>query len=493
MSRVTICDKEISRFAKPGMTQDKDNTNAQLRNELGELRRRVGELAAARDQQKRVEETLSARSAVLNAVNQVFQEALTCETEAEVAATCLKVAEQLTGSKFGFIGEVNEAGRFDTIAISNPGWDACKMPRSDATRLIVDMEIRGLWAGAILDESPIIVNDPATHPHSVGTPAGHPPITCFLGVPLKHGGRTIGMFGLANKQSGYEPADRQAVEALSVSFVEALMRKRAEAALRRHREELEKLVEERTEEVVRTLKELEQSNTDLEQFATVASHDLQEPLRMVSSFVQLLAKRYEGRLDAKADEMIGFAVDGTKRMKQLIDDLLRYSRVGSRGKSFEPVAVNEVVDEAMANLEAAILSGAADITHDDLPTVIGDRSQLVQLFQNLIANAIKFHRDEPPRVHISAERSGDEWVFSVQDNGIGIDRKYTEQVFAIFQRLHARTEYPGTGVGLPICRRIAERHGGRIRFESQVGKGTTFFVTIPESGEAGQDGRSVRP
>lgn len=263
--------------------------------------------------------------------------------------------------------------------------------------------------------------------------------------------------------------------------------------LRTHREELEKLVEDRTAEVVRTLKELERSNTDLEQFATVASHDLQEPLRMISSFVQLLAKRYEGRLDAKADELIAFAVDGTQRMRQLIDDLLRYSRIGTHGKPFEPVEVNKVVDAAMANLEAAVVSDVADVTHDDLPTVIGDRSQLVQLFQNLIANAIKFHGDEPPSVHIAAERSGEEWVFSVQDNGIGIDPKYTEQVFAIFQRLHARTEYPGTGVGLPICRRIAERHGGRIWFESQVGKGTTFFVTIPQSREAKQDGRSVRP
>jgi transcriptional regulator with GAF, ATPase, and Fis domain len=174
------------------------------------------------------EEKIRTQSVVLNAINEVFQEALTCESEKDVARTCLAVAEKLTGSKFGFIGEVNEAGRFDTIAISNPGWDVCKMPHSDATRLIKNMEIRGIWSRALKEEKSQIVNDPASCPNRVGTPEGHPEITCFLGVPLKQRGKTIGMIALANKESGYEQTDLDAVEALSVVFVEALMRKRAE-------------------------------------------------------------------------------------------------------------------------------------------------------------------------------------------------------------------------------------------------------------------------
>ena len=423
----------------------------------------------------------------MEAINIVFREALTCETDAEVAVTCLSVAEELTGSKFGFIGELNPDGRFDTIAISNPGWDACKMPHSDATRLTENMEIRGIDRSTLREEKPRIVNDPASHPDSVGVPPGHPPITCFLGVPLKQRGKTIGMIALANKPSGYDPADQEAVEALSVSFVEALSKKRAEVDLRRSREELEQRVEERTAEVASALKELRRSNADLEQFASVASHDLQEPLRVVAGFVQLLARRYRGKLDSDADEFVTFAVDGTKRMQRLIDDLLAYSRVGTRGEPFASLDTNEVVDEALVNLEAAVTREGAAVTCAHLPDVVGDRTQFLQLFQNLLGNAIKFHGHEAPRVHVSAKRSDNAWTFAVQDNGIGIDSKHAEHVFAIFQRLHARTEYSGTGIGLAVCKRIVERHGGRIWFNSEPGAGTVFCFTIPDREEPQQD------
>lgn len=232
----------------------------------------------------------------------------------------------------------------------------------------------------------------------------------------------------------------------------------------------------------RLVAELGRSNTELEEFAYAASHDLQEPLRMVGSYMGLLERRYKDKLDSDANEFIEFAVDGAKRMQQLIDDLLVYSRAGTRGKTFEPVDVNGVVDEVVKNLEVIITEHNATVTRDELPTVNADRTQLVQLVQNLVGNGIKFHGHQPPRVHIWTEHSDRGWMFGVRDNGIGIDRKYQDRIFKVFQRLHTLEEYPGTGVGLAVCRRIMDRHGGRIWVESEPGKGATFCFTLSEKG-----------
>lgn len=230
--------------------------------------------------------------------------------------------------------------------------------------------------------------------------------------------------------------------------------------------------------------ELARSNAELEQFAYVASHDLQEPLRMVASYTKLLANRYAGQLDSDADEFIAYAVDGATRMQRLIEDLLRYSRVGTRGKELVPIDSDQVLALALNNLEAAVEETGAQISCESLPVVMGDETQLIQLFQNLLANAIKFHSDAQPVVHISAVQEGEFWQFAIRDNGIGIEPQYFERIFTIFQRLHTRADYPGTGIGLALCKRIVERHGGRIWVESQVGQGTTFFFTLRPTKES---------
>ena len=221
------------------------------------------------------------------------------------------------------------------------------------------------------------------------------------------------------------------------------------------------------------------SNKELEQFAYVASHDLQEPLRMVSSFTQLLERRYKNRLDDDADDYVGFIVEGAKRMKDLIDDLLIFSRLNKETMAFEVVLMDVALDDVLINLKAYIKENNAEITFDNLPTIECDRIQIQQLLQNLLTNAIKFHGDIPPQIHISAQELENEWIFSIADNGIGIDPRHQEQIFGIFKRLHTRQEYEGTGIGLSICKRIVERHGGQIWVESKLGKGSTFYFTIP--------------
>ena len=237
------------------------------------------------------------------------------------------------------------------------------------------------------------------------------------------------------------------------------------------------------EELARRAQQLAQSNAELEQFAYVASHDLQEPLRVVGSYAQLLAKRYQGKLDPKADEFINYIVDGTSRMKRLIQDLLTFARVTTKGKLLDAVDSARVLEQTLSDLAVRIKSSDAVVTFDPLPTVQADDVQLGQLLQNLIGNAIKYRGAEPPRVHVSARRDGDHWIFSVADNGIGIEPQYISQIFEIFQRLHGIGEYEGTGIGLAVCKKIVERHGGKIWVESEPGRGSTFMFTVRAANE----------
>jgi PAS domain S-box-containing protein len=279
-------------------------------------------------------------------------------------------------------------------------------------------------------------------------------------------------------------------------------RKLAETALKDYQIHLEELVAMRTTELIEAneqlerditernrvqqeltlkLEELARSNADLEQFAYVASHDLQEPLRMVISYTQLLARRYRGKLDASADEFVDFAVDGATRMQQLIQDLLSYSRLTIRGKELQFTETGVACNAALENLRESIKNANAEVSVGPLPTVLADATQLAQLFQNLIGNAIKYRNKRRPEIGVDARSNGNEWVFSVQDNGIGIEPQYFERVFQMFQRLHTRKDYSGTGIGLAICRKIVERHGGKIWVESQPGQGSTFLFTIPQA------------
>ncbi|AKQ69285.1 Phytochrome, two-component sensor histidine kinase [Myxococcus hansupus] len=285
-------------------------------------------------------------------------------------------------------------------------------------------------------------------------------IHAFAGMPLMVRGQLVGALGVYRDT----PLDDDAVAALAAvsdAIAQGVERRRAEESLQQH------------------VQELARSNEELQQFAYVASHDLQEPLRMVASYTQLLGRRYKGKLDSDADEFIHYAVDGVNRMQRLIQDLLAYSRVGTRGKDLRPCDTSRAMARATANLRAAIEETHATVEHGPLPAVLADETQLTQLFQNLVGNALKFHGDAPPRVQVSAEAQGEEVCFTVRDFGIGIAPEYFERIFVIFQRLHGKEEYPGTGIGLAICKKIVERHGGRIGVESRPGEGTAFWFTLP--------------
>ncbi len=285
----------------------------------------------------------------------------------------------------------------------------------------------------------------------------------FMGVPLfDSAGQALGLITVLSRQPW--PESQLMEEILNIFAVRAaaeIERQRAEVALQIQKQDLGR------------------SNAELQQFAYVASHDLQEPLRMITSYLDLLERRYKGQLDAKADRFIAFAVDGATRMQTLIDALLSYSRVGTQGEDFKLTDCTKIVQSVLTNLQVAIAQSHAVITHDPLPFVQADAAQLIQLFQNLLGNAIKFRRAEPPQIHIGVECPAGQWLFSVQDNGIGMESQYLDQVFVIFQRLHSRTEYPGTGIGLAVCKKIVERHGGTLWVESQPGQGSTFYFTLP--------------
>jgi signal transduction histidine kinase len=289
--------------------------------------------------------------------------------------------------------------------------------------------------------------------------------------------RTVARGDLGHRLDGEGPADvvglAEDVDSMRLRILTEL------EEVRRSRLQLE----EQARELEVKARDLERSNSELEQFAYVASHDLQEPLRKVASFCQLLQRRYEGQLDERADQYIGFAVDGAKRMQSLITDLLAFSRVGRMDTEPVDVDLNDIVAGALANLTARVEGTGATVHTGALPTVSGEPVLLTAVFQNLIGNALKFHGDEPPVIHVDAERDGDMWTITCRDEGIGIDAEYAERIFAIFQRLHPKETYEGTGIGLALCRKIVEHHGGQIWLDASAGPGATFRFTLPATAE----------
>ncbi len=339
----------------------------------------------------------------------------------------------------------------------------------------------GIWGMVVRKRAPIRMtwDDLYSHPEfrefsSLKTAQGleHPPLPGWLAVPVLHrDGGLIGVVQLSDKIDGdFTQADEDQLVQLAKFYT-------ATFELQYVYDDLRRL----TAALRQATRELRRSNAELEQFAYVASHDLQEPLRMVTSYLQLLERRYKANLDEDASDFIAYAVDGAARMQTLIQDLLTYSRVGTRGASFEPTDCQAVLDQVLQNLEVAIAESDTQIDSGPLPNLSADASQLAQLLQNLVGNAIKFRGDSPPRVQVAATQRDGDWMFSVQDNGIGIDPQYSERIFQVFQRLHGIGQYPGTGIGLAVCKKIVERHHGTIWVESQPDAGATFFFTIPNN------------
>ena len=397
--------------------------------------------------------------------DQISQVFLAADDE-DMYTQVLDVVLDAMKSPFGVFGYIDERGDLVVPTMTRTVWDKCQVPDK---RFVFPRETWGdsTWPTSLREQRTICVNEASSR-----VPEGHIPITRNLALPLVHQRKVVGLLQVANKETDYTQDDIALMETLGNMIAPVL-----DGRVTRDRQE---------RQLRATLSDLKRSNQELEQFAYVASHDLQEPLRMVSSYTQLLGERYREDLDDKARKFIDYAVDGASRMQRLINDLLSFSRVTTRGAEFTNVDSHEILGAALANLQVAIEESGALVTNDELPVVRADPSQLTQLFQNLVGNAMKFHGTRPPQVHIGAEFEDGRWHFRVKDNGIGIDPQHADRVFVIFQRLHSRTEYPGTGIGLALCKRIVERHGGTIWLESELGKGTVFHFTLPRARKEGR-------
>ncbi len=537
----TVHDYPLTIRHVSGRTMDVLYNATVYRNEAGVVQ---GVFAAARDITER--RTAEKRQNVTNALTELFARK---NSRKEYLDSAVEVIRDWSGCRCAGIRVVDDHGHIP--------YEACVGFDPEFQRLEGRLSLENGGCFCIR----AITHSPDKHDQSVMTPGGSfccddtqmfaqmlPPEahshyrgTCFRRgfrslaiVPIRYRDQLMGAIHLADESTGVvSPNKVEFIESFAPLIGEALHRFNAEAELGRYREHLEELVKQRTKELHQAADELARSNQDLEQFAYVASHDLQEPLRAVAGFVGLLRHEYQHQLSGDALEYIDQAAEGAKRMQTLIEDLLTYSRLGTQGGAFKRVDLKAVLGKAEANLREAIRESEAVITSDPLPVVRADATQMTQLFQNLVGNAIKFRGQRRPEIHISARRiadrvpdtsspapdaedstaevgsatirstelrrppafdtpssageerqpSPDRWLFTVRDNGLGIQAQYYERIFLIFQRLHSRTQYAGTGIGLAVCKRIVARHGGRIWVESQPGQGSTFFFTISDEGE----------
>jgi PAS domain S-box-containing protein len=413
--------------------------------------------------------------ALLETINWLQTQFITASEQSLLFQGLLERLLTLSGSQVGVLTEVvpSEDGTAQVRIVA-----LCDLRPEDTHNSAVSRQFESLYGVVMDNNAPMISNDPAHDPRAVAMPRDLPPLDCFLGIPFESGGQLVGLVGLANRAGGYDEA--------TIAFLRPLTAT-CGAILGAHLSDLRRRAYERqladTKTQLQTqATELARSNAELESFAYVASHDLRQPLRMVSSYVSLLERRYDAVLDDDGREFIAFARDGAQRMDRMIVDLLEYSRIGRLTRPMEPVALADAVAEAMLYLEITAEECHAHIvTEQPLPEIIGDRIELVRLFQNLVGNALKYRADDrTPEVTIHARRGDAEWIVSVRDNGIGIAAESFSRVFGIFQRLHGRERYDGTGIGLAVCKKIVEHHGGRIWLESTPGLGSEFFVAFPD-------------
>jgi PAS domain S-box-containing protein len=541
-------------------------------------------------ERKLTEEKSERQKSILSGIATIFHKALTCKTEEELGLFCLQVLEEVTRSKFGLIGEINpETGRLDDIAISNPGWDLCRMEDQEGHgRKTTGSAIHGLYGRVILDGKGFFTNDPYSHPDSIGTPEGHPPLTSFLGAPLSHAGKTIGVVALGNREAGYGPEELEVVESIAPAIVQAFISKRAEEEARESAHLLKtvmdsspdpifikdregrflfgnpallriwgkslnevigkkdsdlysdraiadavmendrlvmesgesKAVEEivQTQEGLRTylsmksprfdsrgnvdgiigiarditerkvaekererlISDLESANRELESFTYSVSHDLRAPLRAIDGFSSMLMKTMDLKLDQEEKRRLALIQENTTKMNRLIDDLLALSRVGRAEIMHKRINMTRIAESTWEQQLTLNPDLKIDFVAYSLPDAFGDEGLILQVFSNLLSNAVKFTRKRrKPVIEIGGKTSRSETVYYIKDNGAGFNMKYYDKLFGVFQRLHSEREYEGTGVGLAIVQRIIHRHGGRVWAEGKVGKGATFYFSLP--------------
>lgn len=390
----------------------------------------------------------------------------------EISYILLEHAKRITCSAFGYVGYIDpDTGYLISSTLTKDIWEDCQVPNKD----FVFEEFGGLWGWVLENREPLLTNSPSDDLRSSGVPEGHLPVNRFLSVPAMVGKQLVGQVSLANPGRDYVERDLELVEHLASLYALAVQRQWREDEHRRIRSMLLQKVD-----------QLARSNAELQHFARAASHDLREPLRVVINYIQLLERRYVDQLDAEAQKLIGYVVDGAERMQELVKGLSVYSRLDEQGnlpkRPLDSMDCEEVLEQVIWGLQSEIEESGALITHDPLPTIEVEGFRLKEVFRNLLDNAIKFRRKETrPRVHVSAKRGDGEWEFSIRDNGIGIAPEYVERVFGVFQRLHTRDKYVGAGIGLALCRKIVEGWGGKIWAVSELGEGATFYFTVPVS------------